>query len=492
MSRQKAQLLGLDDEQLSQLRQQLSPQIRLVSDSRQIRPGDWFFAYPGNEADGRDFIAQAVANGAVRIIYEDSPHFRIKEYGVPGHPVKQLAKVAGILASELLANTNSTLKVIGVTGTNGKTSITQWLAQALQWLGTSAAIVGTNGNGFWGQLHKTANTTPDAITLQNLIHQFSQQGAQYLTLEVSSHGLQEGRVSGVHFTTAVFTNLTHEHLDYHGTLEQYFSVKKSLFYWPQLQHAIINQDNAYGRRLIAGLRSDNPEISITSYGFTVEADIYIEKVDFSLEGMQVAMRTPWGQGVVGSSLLGTFNAENLAATVGVLCGLGYTLSQVTAALSQIQPALGRMQTLRYEGCPLVVVDYAHTPDALKNVLQALHPLRKKEGKIWCVFGCGGNRDRRKRPLMGKVVQENADYAVITSDNPRTEEAQAIIREILPVSNAVLLEADRERAIAYAIKHAAQQDIVLIAGKGHETYQEIAGVKYPFDDVEVARRYLEAN
>ncbi|MCV2503081.1 MAG: UDP-N-acetylmuramoyl-L-alanyl-D-glutamate--2,6-diaminopimelate ligase [Neisseriaceae bacterium] len=470
----------------------ISFQGSIIADSRKIKNGDVFIAYRGEYVDGREFIPQAVAKGAVAIIYENTADFVATDYGVPMYAVENLPRLAGIITAYLLHNTDNIIKVLGVTGTNGKTSITQWLAQALDNLGEKSAIIGTNGNGFWHELKKSTHTTPDAVSVQNLIKSYSEQGANYLSMEVSSHGIDQARVNGIEFETVVFTNLTRDHLDYHHSFENYFEVKKRLFYWDKLRHAVINIDDSYGKKLVAELKQNNPNLIVNSYGFSDEAAIHIEKANYSLEGMTLNLNSPWGKVVISNALLGAFNAQNLAATFGVLCGLGYALDKVAEVLNQIEPAKGRMQTIRYPNQPVVIVDYAHTPDALQNVLQSLHGFRNQNGKIWCVFGCGGDRDSGKRPLMGQMAEVYADYSVVTSDNPRNENPEKIIQDILPVKNAVLIEADREKAIAYVIQNATQEDIVLIAGKGHENYQEIAGVRHHFDDLEIAQKYLEVD
>ncbi|QRN40979.1 MAG: UDP-N-acetylmuramoyl-L-alanyl-D-glutamate--2,6-diaminopimelate ligase [Neisseriaceae bacterium] len=465
----------------------------VVADSRKIKNGDIFIAYCGEYVDGRKFIPQAVARGAVAVIYQATSDFIAIDYGVPMYAVENLPRLAGIITSHLLHNISSNIKVLGVTGTNGKTSITQWLAQALDKLGEKSAVIGTNGNGFWHTLEKSTHTTPDAVSVQNLIKSYVQQKANYLSIEVSSHGIDQARVNGIEFDTVVFTNLTRDHLDYHHSFTNYFEVKKRLFYWNKLRHAVINIDDSYGQKLVAELKQNNPGLMISSYGFSDEATIYIEKANYSLEGMILTLSSPWGRVIINNSLLGAFNAQNLAATFGILCGLGYMPDKVAGVLNQIKPAKGRMQSIRYPDRPVVIVDYAHTPDALQNVLQSLAVFRNKRsksGKIWCVFGCGGDRDSGKRPLMGHIAQEYADYCVVTSDNPRNEHPEKIIQDILPVKNSVLIEVDREKAIAYAIQNAKSEDIVLIAGKGHENYQEISGIRHYFDDLEIAQKYLE--
>lgn len=464
----------------------------LVTDSRQIKQGDWFVAYQGELLDGRHFIPQAIASGAVGIIYDNTPDFILANYQVPTFPIKNLRRISGIVAAILLHNANNPVKILGVTGTNGKTSITQYLAQTLGILGEKIAIMGTNGNGFLGQLTPSMNTTPDAVSIQNLIKNFSDSGTSFIAMEVSSHGIDQARVNGVIFNTAVFTNLTRDHLDYHQSFTNYFATKKQLFYWDGLQHALINIDDSYGKQLISELKKNNSKVTITSYGLAKNADIRIANITCSLAGIQLDLISPWGKINIKNTLLGMFNALNLAATFGALCHLGYTSDKVASALNQVQVVKGRMEAIRYPNQPVVIVDYAHTPDALQNVLISLKNLINLEnGKIWCVFGCGGDRDKGKRALMGQISNQYADYSIITNDNPRSEDPTNIIQDILPVDNAILIELDRSKAIAYAIHTASVADIILIAGKGHETYQEIAGVRYHCDDGEIAQQFLHA-
>ena len=467
----------------------------LHSDSRKIQSGDIFIACQGEYTDGRSFIPAAIANGAAFIFWDDDGEFEWNpEWQVPNQGIQDLKHRAGIVAAEVYGNVSdrhsTDLKIWGVTGTNGKTSITQWLAQAADLLNEKCAIVGTVGNGFWGELVESTHTTPDPVAVQTLLHQFKQQGAKAVAMEVSSHGLDQFRVNGVPFQTAVFTNLTRDHLDYHGSMEAYGEIKSRLFYWRGLQHAVINVDDAYGAELAARLRADRPELKVYGYGFAEQADIRIIAFSASSDGMKVAFKTPWGDGEVASRLLGRFNAQNLASCVGVLCAAGYPLPQVLEVLAHIRPATGRMDCIMNPGKPLVVVDYAHTPDALEKALATLQEIKPQNAALWCVFGCGGNRDKGKRPLMGAAAAAGADKVVVTSDNPRMEEPQAIIDDILPaVPQPEYVAADRRTAIEYAVQHAAASDIVLIAGKGHETYQDIQGVKQHFSDFEVAEAAL---
>lgn len=463
----------------------------LHSDSRQIQLGDIFIACPGEYVDGRQYIPAAIANGASFVFWEDDGKFVWQsEWNLPNQGITNLKQRAGILAAQIYDNFSDGLSIYGVTGTNGKTSISQWLAQALDLLGEKCAVVGTVGNGFWGNLQPATHTTPDPVTVQTLIHQFKKSQATCVAMEVSSHGLDQFRVNGVPFQTAIFTNLTRDHLDYHGSMEAYGAIKSRLFYWQNLQHAVINIDDAFGAELLGRLKKDKPQLQVISYGFKQEADIRINHFTASSDGMSVHLATPWGSGEVKTCLLGRFNAQNLAACVGALCANGYEFDHAMRAMTKIRPATGRMDCIINSGKPLVVVDYAHTPDALEKALTTLQEIKPQNAKLWCVFGCGGNRDSGKRPLMGAAAVAGADKVVVTSDNPRMEDPQSIINDILPaVSNPEKVEVDRKAAIEFAVAQAAAGDIILIAGKGHETYQDVQGVKHHFSDFETAQAAL---
>ncbi|UOO76928.1 UDP-N-acetylmuramoyl-L-alanyl-D-glutamate--2,6-diaminopimelate ligase [Neisseria sp. Dent CA1/247] len=463
----------------------------LHSDSRKIKQGDIFIACQGEYTDGREYIPAAVANGAAFVFWDDDGKFAWNpEWNVPNQGIKNLKTRAGIVAGQVYSNLSDGLKVWGVTGTNGKTSVSQWLAQAADLLDEKCAIIGTVGNGFWGALEEATHTTPDPVSVQTLLHRFKQQGAKAVAMEVSSHGLDQFRVNGVPFQTAVFTNLTRDHLDYHGSMESYGEIKSRLFYWQGLQHAVINVDDPFGAALAGRLKTERPELNVYGYGFAEQADIRITRFTASSDGMTVQLDTPWGSGEVKTRLLGRFNAQNLASCVGVLCSAGYPLDEVLRVLAQIRPATGRMDCIMNPGKPLVVVDYAHTPDALEKALATLQEIKPQGANLWCVFGCGGNRDKGKRPLMGAAAVAGADKVVVTSDNPRMEEPADIINDILPaVPQPEHVETDRRSAIEYTVKHAAANDIILIAGKGHETYQDVQGQKHYFSDFDEAQKAL---
>lgn len=462
----------------------------LQSDSRKVRSGDVFIACQGEYVDGRNYIPAAITQGASFVYWDDDGHFQWNpQWSIPNQGVKDLRRWAGILAALIYdksGNAHPKPIVWGVTGTNGKTSITQWLAQAVDLLNGHCAIVGTVGNGFWNALQEATHTTPDPVSLQTLMHDFRKQGASHVAMEVSSHGLHQHRVNGVSFVSAVFTNLTRDHLDYHKSMDEYGSIKSRLFYWQGLQHAVINSDDVFGKQLVEDLRNSGNHTVVYTYGFNKHADIKITHFQASSQGMLIHLDTPWGKIDATANLLGRFNALNFAACVGILCANGYALVDVVGVLAKIRPATGRMDCIIRENKPLIVVDYAHTPDALEKALSTLREILPSGGKLWCVFGCGGNRDRGKRPLMGAVAAKGADKVVVTSDNPRMENPDTIIQDILPaVPNPALVEADRRLAIVEAVTRAGVSDIVLIAGKGHETYQDIQGTKHHFSDFEIA-------
>ncbi len=462
-----------------------------VIDSRNIKANDIFIAYQGGVTDGRQYIEMAIKQGASGIIWEDDGQFQWQEnWNIPNIGIPSLKEQAGVVAAKMLDFPSQHLINIGVTGTNGKTSISQWLAQALDLLDSRCVVLGTVGNGFWDDLEESPQTTLDAVSIQNLLSRYQQQGAKAVAMEVSSHGLDQSRVNGVPFSSAVFTNLTRDHLDYHGDMANYGEIKSRLFYWHGLKHAVINIDDEFGLALVKKLQQDEPSLDVLTYGFHQDAMIRIEKFSANLSETNIEFVTPWGIAVVKTHLLGRFNAQNMAAVLATLCAEGFCLKDVVGVLAQIQPATGRMDCIRAEGKPLVVVDYAHTSDALEKALSTLQEVKEEDSQLWCVFGCGGNRDRGKRPMMGASAVEYADKVVVTSDNPRMEVPEEIIADILPaVTCPEKVEVDRKAAIEYAINHAENNDIILIAGKGHETYQDVMGVKHHFSDFEIAKAAL---
>lgn len=459
----------------------------LAIDSRKVKPGDLFLAVPGERADGRQFIRQAIAAGASAVLWEAGDFEWDRKLRVPNIGVVGLRERLGEIADEFHGHPSRVLWMAGVTGTNGKTSCSQWIAQALTATARKTAVVGTLGAGFPGALGAAANTTPDAVELHGLLAQFVAEGASACAMEVSSHGIEQGRVNGVQFDAALFTNLSRDHLDYHGSMEAYAAAKAKLFRWPGLKHAVINIDDPFGRELAGSL--DRSEVNVIGYGIG-RGDVAAQKLDLSTQGMRLQIATPWGSALLESPMLGRFNAYNLLGVLSVLLLSGVPLNDAAEAMAKVQPVPGRMQLVRESGVPLVVVDYAHTPDALEKVLETLRGVLAPGARLFCVFGCGGDRDPGKRPLMGEVATRLADHAVITSDNPRSEDPLAIIAAVAAGAHPNhSTEPDRAAAIAHALYEAQAGDIVLLAGKGHEAYQEIDGLKLPFDDAKVARELL---
>jgi UDP-N-acetylmuramoyl-L-alanyl-D-glutamate--2,6-diaminopimelate ligase len=377
--------------------------------------------------------------------------------------------------------------VAGITGTNGKTSCSHWIAQSLTHLGRKTAIVGTLGSGFPGRLEQAMHTTPDPLSLQMTLAALRDGGAVGCAMEVSSHGIDQGRINGTEFDVALFTNLSRDHLDYHHTMECYGAAKARLFHWPHLAHAVINVDDQFGRDLAHSI--DRSRINVLGYGLG-QGDIAGHRLDLSTRGLKLEIATPWGSAHLSSPLIGEFNALNLLGVLGVLMTAEISLEDAVNALSLVEPVAGRMQMVRLPNAPLAVVDYAHTPDALEKALGTLRRLLVSGGKLHCVFGCGGDRDPGKRPLMGEVATRIADRVIITSDNPRSENPNHIIQDILAgVHPNYEVEVDRSIAIKKAVQSAQPCDAVLIAGKGHEAYQEIGEKRLPFDDVLIAREAL---
>ncbi|HLP98335.1 MAG TPA: UDP-N-acetylmuramoyl-L-alanyl-D-glutamate--2,6-diaminopimelate ligase [Sideroxyarcus sp.] len=472
---------------------------RLVSDSRAIRSGDTFVAYPGTQADGRRFIAQAIAQGANAVIWEAHGFQWNDEWHVPNLAVPDLRHQVGLIADKVYEHPSEKLWMVGVTGTNGKTSCSHWLAKTFSALGRKSALLGTLGNGFPGALQATANTTPDALLVHGLLADYMQQGAQAAVMEVSSHALTQGRVNGVHYDVALLTNLTRDHLDYHGDMQSYAAAKRRLFDWAELKHAVLNLDDEFGAELAQSLQ--DAEVEVVGYGLNDESlklaerlgirMVYGELTQMDAQGLALRLHTSWGAAPLQSKLIGRFNASNLLGSLAVLLVSGVHLEDAVRELGLQKAVAGRMQTLGGKDKPSVVVDYAHTPDALEKVLGTLREVTEPSGgKVICVFGCGGDRDRGKRPMMGTVASRFADVRIVTSDNPRSEEPGAIIDAIvMGMQGEYQVIEDRAKAIAQAIRKAQVIDTVLIAGKGHEDYQEIAGVRHPFSDSEIARREL---
>jgi UDP-N-acetylmuramoyl-L-alanyl-D-glutamate--2,6-diaminopimelate ligase len=467
------------DAVLAALGQQGVQRQRMTVDSRSIERGDVFVAIPGARTDGRDFMAAAVSRGAAAILREPAGA-AAHGLAVPVIDVPDLSINLGDIASAFYGYPSVQLRVYGVTGTNGKTSIVNWLAQAYTLLGQPCGAVGTLGVSLGEQSWQTHNTTPDAASVHTILRDLKAADAVAVAIEVSSHALELGRVRGVHFSSAIFTNLTQDHLDFHGSMEAYGAAKAKLFTDYPVQHRIVNADDVFGASLIArGLAGT------LSYGLD-HGDVRADVVSMSSSGMQLKLHYDGMTSTIHTPLIGRFNAANLMAVAATLLADQIAIDAIAAVLEKLTAAPGRMQRVVTESTarvPNVYVDYAHTPDALAKALDTVR--ETKPHSLSVVFGCGGDRDRSKRPIMGKIAADRADRVYVTSDNPRSEPPESIVTEVVsgfaanPTRKSIVL---RRQAIRAAIAEASVNDAILIAGKGHENYQEIAGVRHPFSDV----------
>ncbi|MEI7349579.1 UDP-N-acetylmuramoyl-L-alanyl-D-glutamate--2,6-diaminopimelate ligase [Pectobacterium parmentieri] len=465
----------------------------MTLDSCGAAAGDLFVAIVGHKTDGRRYIPQAIAQGVEAIVAEavgETADGTVREmHGVPVIYLSNLNQRLSALAGRFYQQPAEKLQLIGVTGTNGKTTTTQLLAQWSQALGETSAVMGTVGNGLLGRAIPTENTTGSAVDVQQVLSQLVEQGATFAAMEVSSHGLVQNRVAALPFTAAVFTNLSRDHLDYHGDMESYEAAKWALFAEHRVGQMIINADDEVGLRWLAKLPD---AVAVTMANNLVPGCrgrwLKATQIDYHDNGATVAFDSSWGHGEIESCLMGAFNVSNMLLALATLLSLGYPLDKLVIAGSQLQPVCGRMEVFHAEGKPTVVVDYAHTPDALEKALEAarLHCL----GKLWCVFGCGGDRDKGKRPLMGSIAEQLADRVVVTDDNPRSEEPQAIVTDILSGlldAGRVQVIHGRAEAVTSAIMQAQENDVVLIAGKGHEDYQLVGNQRLDYSDrITVAR------
>ena len=496
---------------------QAAPHGKLASDSRLLAAGDVFFAYPGAAGDGRAFIGAAIALGAAAVVFDPVGFAWDAHWHVPHLAIAGLKQSAGPIAHAFYAMPDAEMWTIGVTGTNGKTSCALWLGQAMARLGTPTAVIGTLGVGLLRgradpgradpQFDVTGYTTPDCVLLAGKLAAMRDAGAQALAIEVSSIGLEQGRALGMHFDVALYTNLTRDHLDYHGDMQRYEAAKRILFEWPGLKTAVLNLDDAAGLRLLAHLGS-RAGTAPALIGYTLQdaaaqpdlpgvAMLRASQCRSRNAGTDFHLESPYGAATIKTQLVGHFNISNVLAVLGALMAKGVALRAAVDAIEALTPAPGRMQQVGGQDAPMVVIDYAHTPDALEKTLLALRQVaRERGGKLWCVFGCGGERDPGKRPHMGAIAQI-AEHVLVTSDNPRGEEAQAIIAAIVAGMDPAhsgstfhIIE-DRAAAILSAVKRAARPDVILLAGKGHESYQEIKGRKRPFSDADHAALALAA-
>ncbi|MGY6275868.1 UDP-N-acetylmuramoyl-L-alanyl-D-glutamate--2,6-diaminopimelate ligase [Methylomonas sp. MgM2] len=460
-------------------------------DSRKVKRGDVFFALNGALQHGIRYTGQAAENGATAVVYDpcgidDKDRINVN-VNVMAIAIRNLSRHLGEIAARFYDYPSKRIDVIGITGTNGKTTCSQLLAQALP----DCGVVGTLGWGLRGRLTDTCNTTPDAFAIQEILDTLAENGTQTVVMEVSSHGLEQGRVNAVEFKGAVFTNLTRDHLDYHGNMQAYLKAKLSLFTNPALEFAVINLDDASSKEVLKVLTE-----KVKCWGFSVDQRriegiecLIADKVLHHANGIEFDVH--WGRQSLRATtpIIGAFNLQNVMTVLCVLLAMDWSFDKAVAQLARLTPVIGRMEKYGGHGKPTVIVDYAHTPDALEKVLLAA----KAEGRLWVVFGCGGDRDKGKRPEMGRIAETYADHVVVTDDNPRTEASETIIKDILAgcASNKINVINDRHVAITTAIYQAGPEDLVVIAGKGHENYQEINGVKTPFSDQAIAREALAA-
>lgn len=471
----------------------------LRTDSRQVQPGDGFIAWPGAATDGRAHVGDARARGAAACLVEQEGVESFAFAGADIAALPHLKAATGLIASEWFGHPSGQLQVLAVTGTNGKTSTAWWLADALNVLSkeersalSGCALVGTLGVGIPPAVQSTGLTTPDPVRLQRAFREFADGGLGHVAIEASSIGLAEHRLAGTRIRVALFTNFTQDHLDYHTDMDEYWQAKRALFDWPGLQAAVVNVDDKRGAALHQELYSRR--LDLWSVSMAGPARLAARDIAHTDGGLVFTVAEGGDAHVLQTRLVGRYNVANLLGVIAALRSLGVPLAAAVRACARLTPVPGRMEQIAMPGYPLVAVDYAHTPDALCQALDALRPLaQQRGGRLWCVFGCGGNRDAGKRPQMGLAAQQGADRVVVTSDNPRAEDPRAIIHQILQgmvASTHVQAEPDRAAAIALALREADATDVVLIAGKGHEDYQETAGQRLPFSDMAQARAALE--
>jgi UDP-N-acetylmuramyl-tripeptide synthetase len=470
----------------------------LQTDSRNVRAGDGFIAWPGAATDGRKFVVSAIEAGASACLVEADG---VVPYGFNDARIASYAglkSATGVMAAAYYEQPTDKLKVLAVTGTNGKTSTAWWIAQALSNSELPAPVlsglVGTLGIGIPGKMVFNGLTTPDPVLLQQQFKKFVQQGFGACAIEASSIGIAERRLDGTQIRVAIFTNFTQDHLDYHGSMHAYWQAKLELFNWPSLQAAIVNVDDPKGAELAAHCSARGLDVWTVSRAGVASARLQASQLRYDVQGLCFDIAEGAAQQTVSTQLMGDYNASNVLGVIGALRAMGISLRDAAHVCAALTPVPGRMECLAAAGQPLVAVDYAHTPDALEKALDALRSVAtQRGGKLWCVFGCGGDRDTTKRPLMGAIAQKMADVVVITSDNPRTEKPEAIVTQIeqgMRKPHMARVQKDRAQAIEMSITQAKPQDVILIAGKGHEDYQNIAGVKHPFSDMLIARNAIE--
>jgi UDP-N-acetylmuramoyl-L-alanyl-D-glutamate--2,6-diaminopimelate ligase len=474
------------------------PVSGLAADSRTVQAGDLFFARRGGQRHGLEFLEAVQAAQAAAVVWEppDDGWLPVGDCGLPLLVAPKLGRNLGLIASRFYGEPSRRLAVVGITGTDGKTSCAHFIAQALSDTATGpCGLLGTLGGGVYGQTEPSLHTTPDPLAVQRWLAELTATGRRYAAMEVSSHALDQGRVNGVTFAVAALTHLSRDHLDYHGTVEAYAAAKRRLFVDHQPGWAVLNHDDAFGRHLATQTQGCAP---IIAYGLgerpqRLERLVWGEQLEMTPAGLRMQVRSGWGDGELSTRLSGRFNASNLLAALATLLALEMPLPEALARLAETTPAPGRMERIGGgSDQPLAVIDYAHTPHALEQALTALRT--QGGGKLWCVFGCGGDRDVGKRPLMGAVAERLADRVIVTDDNPRTEDPDQIIAGIragMRHPDAAIVIRDRRQAIVQALAEASGCDIVLIAGKGHEDYQIVGAERLPFSDQAIAREFLSA-
>ncbi len=474
-----------------------TPVPDIALDSRNVRAGGLFLAVSGMHGHGLDHLDRALAAGAAIVVWEPvpgRPEPRLAA-GITGFPLPGLGERLGELANRFFGEPSAGLDVLGVTGTNGKTTVTWLLARALEAAGESCGLIGTLGSGRPGDLQPSGFTTPDVVEVHRTLAGLRDAGSRWAAMEVSSHALDQRRVAGVRFRTAAFTNLSREHLDYHGTLARYGDTKAKLFQAPGLATAVVNAGDQFGRALPARVPAEVDLITVGPADVPALAPgrrLSLRSVDIRPDGLTLDIGGSWGALTLESPLLGRFNADNLLLALGVLLGCGLEPDRAVHSLAGVPAPPGRMESFGSDGQPLVVVDYAHTPDALAQALAAARVHCR--GRLWCVMGCGGERDPGKRPVMGRIAEELADLVVVTDDNPRGEDPAGIVEAIrsgFEHPARARIEHDRAEAIRLVIRQAARADVILVAGKGHEDYQIVGDVRRPFSDQAVVLESLEA-
>ncbi|OUR64095.1 UDP-N-acetylmuramoyl-L-alanyl-D-glutamate--2,6-diaminopimelate ligase [Methylophaga sp. 42_25_T18] len=484
-----------------------SPDISVTSitlDSRQVEPESLFLLLAKDDEQRLQYLSQAIRQGAVAVAFDSAQQLSGEEqnvchqHKVTSYAVNNLSDNVGEISARFYGYPSKNLTVIAITGTNGKTSVSQFIAQAFESLSIPCGVIGTLGVGRVNQLTYTGMTTPDPVTLQAVLADFKTQAINHVVIEASSHALAQGRLNSVDIDIAVLTNLSRDHLDYHQSMESYAAAKQRLFEFASIKHAVINLADGFGRSVAEKI--DNTSVQLLTYSTESlspqnhKMHIQAVAINTKPEGISFKLQSKFEPVDVNSSLLGRFNVDNLLAAILALQATGIEFQQTIEAITHCHAVEGRMDVYGGGNQVQVVIDFAHTPDALTQALSSLRTHLTKEGQLWCVFGCGGERDKGKRALMGTSVERNADKLVITADNPRSEANEMIVSDIvagIKHANEIHIEHDRLKAISYAINTATKNDIVLVAGKGHEQYQEIAGIRHPFSDAQAVAKVLSA-